>query len=330
LFYLSPRFYFEIDLAFNAKVKAFGETLAAVGVQASLEGPDLWHIKGEFSFSILWWDKSVPFDESWGERQTVDAGTASLPSALQAELSNPDNVTPESPKGGAPVALAPAGGSEKLAHPLGSLAIRQRAVPLELVIDRLGTQRLAGGAQSVSVVAVALNGSALPHFQPATESFARGQFMDLSPDERLTGKVFETFPCGVVVGSSEYRTPDALARDVRAGFETRRLDPEPAGILRKWRAAKLGFAVPSHASVLQASKLGASARSERARERNSIISPLAASVVSLEEPPLALVDAGTLREVGALSSGAASSVTLASQQAAGAGQKVVEKFEVAA
>ena len=40
LLYLSPRFYFIVDLEFKAKVKAFGETLASVTVSATLEGPD--------------------------------------------------------------------------------------------------------------------------------------------------------------------------------------------------------------------------------------------------------------------------------------------------
>ena len=97
LLYLSPRFYFLVDVEFKAKVKAFGETLASVGVTATLEGPDRWRIKGEFSFSILWWDKTVPFEESWGEVEAADTGTTSLSAALTAELRNPDNLTPEGP-----------------------------------------------------------------------------------------------------------------------------------------------------------------------------------------------------------------------------------------
>ena len=58
-------------------------------MNATLEGPDQWHIKGEFSFSILWWDKSVSFEERWGEVESADAGTASLAAILTAELDEP-------------------------------------------------------------------------------------------------------------------------------------------------------------------------------------------------------------------------------------------------
>ena len=263
LLYLSPRFHFLVDLEFKAKVKAFGETLASVGVTATLEGPDRWRIKGEFSFSILWWDKTVPFQESWGEVEAADTGTASLSEAL-AELANPDNLTPEGPVSGAsPVTLAPAQGTEKLAHPLGRLAIRQGAVPFDLTIDRLGTRKLAGGPTSVGVERVLVNDVPLPRFDPATESFARGQFMELSDEERLTGKVFEPFRCGVVVGATDPVAPDALARDVKASFETVRLDPEPQGLITKWILVRMATMPVTHEVALESSKLGAAARSER-------------------------------------------------------------------
>ena len=266
LLYLAPRFYFVVDVEFRAKVKAFGETLASVGVTATLEGPDEWHFSGKFSFSILWWDKTVPFDERWGEVRTAEVGQASLGQALQAELSNPDNVTIEAPVGPSPVTLAPTGGL-KVAHPLGRLAVRQRAVPFGLAIERLGTRPLAGGAQAVSVQAVALNDAPMPSFESTSEPFSRGQFVELSDDEKLTGPTFEPFPSGVIVGSAGYVAPDAFARDVAAGFETVRLDPEPGGLINKWVTVALPFVRASHDGALHASSLGAAARSDRAEPR---------------------------------------------------------------
>ena len=82
LLYLSPRFFFVVDLEFKAKVKAFGRTLASVTVTATLEGPDEWRFDGTFSFSILWWDKTVPFHEHFGEvRQADDRHRLARPGA---------------------------------------------------------------------------------------------------------------------------------------------------------------------------------------------------------------------------------------------------------
>jgi hypothetical protein len=330
LLYLSPRFFFIVDIEFKAKVKAFGETLAAVGVSATLEGPDRWRVRGEFSFSILWWDKSISFDESWGELEEAEAGTASLKDALVAELSNPDNLAPEGPVGGATlVALAPAQGTEKLAHPLGRLAVRQRAVPFGLRIDRIGTKRLAGGPASVTVQSVALNDSPLPAFDSASELFARGQFMELSDNEKLTGKVFEALPSGVVVGKADYSTPAAsLARDVKASFETVRLDPEPKGLISRWATIRLAAVTPDYATARYASTLGAAARSERAQREQRATSPLSDAAVTVQEPPLTLVGQGSLTEVAGLVGAAAVAPTLAAQVAEGGGHRVVETFEV--
>ena len=330
LLYLSPRFYFVVDLEFKAKVRAFGRTLASVGVSATLEGPDLWRVHGEFSFSILWWDKSVSFDESWGELTEAEAGTASLKDALVPELANPDNLTPEGPVGGATlVTLAPAQGAEKLAHPLGRLAVRQKAVPFGLRIDRIGTKRLAGGPASVTVQSVALNDEPLSTFDSAGELFARGQFMELSDTEKLTGKVFEEFPSGVVVGRRDYSVPaGSLARDVKASFETVRLDPEPKGLIVRWATVRLAAVTPPYATALQASKLGAAARSERAQREQRRTSPLADAAVTVQDPPLTLVGQGKLTEAAVLVGAAKVAPTLARQAAEAGGHRVVETFEV--
>ena len=304
LLYLSPRFFFVVDLEFKAKVKAFGETLASVTVTATLEGPDEWRFDGKFSFSILWWDKTIPFHEHFGEVRQAETGTASLGQALQAELDNPDNVTIEAPVGANPVTLT-SSGTAKLAHPVGRLAVRQRAVPLGLRVERLGTRELAGGPQVATVATVALNGETRPSFEHTTEQFSRGQFVALSDDEKLTGPTFETFPAGVIVGSADYVAVDAMARDVAAGFETVRLDPEPAGLVSKWTTAVLAFQPATDEGAREASKLGAAARSDRAEAALRVASPLAASSIGVDEPPLALVGLESFAESASLPGAAA-------------------------
>ena len=329
LLYLSPRFFFVVDLEFKAKVKAFGETLASVTVTATLEGPDEWRFDGKFSFSILWWDKTIPFHEHFGEVRQAETGTASLGQTLQAEIANPDNVTVEAPTGANPVTLT-SSGTAKLAHPVGRLAIRQRAVPLGLQVERLGTRKLAGGPQAVTVVTVALNDETRPTFEHTTEQFSRGQFVTISDDEKLTGPTFETFPAGVIVGSADYVAVDAMAREVAAGFETVRLDPEPAGLVSKWTTTVLAFQPATDDGAREALKLGAAARSDRAEAALRVASSLTESSIGVDEPPLALVGRGSLAESGSLPGAAAKSPSLAEQVAAAAGLRVVERFEVIA
>jgi hypothetical protein len=327
LLYLSPRFFFVVDLEFKAKVRAFGRTLASVTVTATLEGPDEWRFDGKFSFSILWWDKTIPFHEHFGEVRRAATGTVSLGQALQAELNNPDNVTIEAPAGANPVTLT-SSGTAKLAHPVGRLAVRQRAVPLGLRVERLGTRELVGGPQAVTVTTVALNGETRPSFEYTTEQFSRGQFVTLTDDQKLTGPTFEMFPAGVMVGSADFVAVDAMARDVAAGFETVRLDPEPAGLVSKWTTAVLVFQRATDEGAEEASKLGAAARSDRAEAALRVASPLATSSIGVEEPPLALVGPESFAEAASLLGAAAKSPSLAEQIAASSRLRVVERFEV--
>jgi hypothetical protein len=328
LWYRTPRSYFLVDMEFNAKVKAFGRTLAAVKVTGTLEGPDEWRFAGRFSFSILWWDKTVPFDERWGEVRVADVAQISLGEVVAAEMANPDNVTIEMPSGVAnPLTLAPSP-QLKLAHPLGRLAIRQRAVPIGLELQRLGTRPIAGGPQTVTVTTVAVNDVTLATFEHTTESFSRGEFVDLSDDEKLTGPSFEPFPSGVIVGSSGFVTADGLARDVAAGFETVRFDPEPESFVSTWTVSSMPFAVASHDAAVHASQFGAAARSDRAEAAMRVSSPLAAAAIAVDEPPLALVAQDTLLETAVLEGPAARSLSLAAQMAAAGGNRVVERFEV--
>ena len=143
-----------------------------------------------------------------------------------------------------------------------------------------------------------VNDSPLPSFEPTTESFARGQFMELSDEERLTGKVFEPFRSGVVVGTTQPVAPDALARDVKASFETVRLDPEPQGVITKWTLVRIG------ADDRQPRRRRRGVEARRRRPVGAGVPASAASTSptpsSSSEPPLALVAPGTFSEAASL------------------------------
>ena len=132
----------------------------------------------------------------------------------------------------------------------------------------------------------------------------------------------------MIVGSADYVSDDALARDVAAGFETVRLDPEPEGLVSKWTTAVLDFQRATDEGAREASKLGAAARSDRAEAAVRAASSLAVSSIGVDEPPLALVATGSMVEAASLMGAAATSPSLAAQVAAAAGMRVVERFEV--
>lgn len=327
LLYLSPRFRFVVLLHFSVSVKAFGTRLCGVSVKMELEGPGEWHAKGEFSFSILWWDVSIGFDEKWGDAPAIPARTTSATAALLADFARPERVLPEAPVGGQSlVTLAGAESTTVFTHPLGRLSIRQKLIPLDVTIDRLGTQRLTEGSIRYSISDVLIGGVSVAAPEVVVDHFARGQFMELSENERLGGKSFERFPCGVVVGSSSYRVDDEGVR-IDAVYEEKILEPQPLIDRFPWTLGALGQRRVSDDVLDIHVKLGAAAKSARAAA-TTLASGGPGPAVMARDLPLVLADPVTLAQVGSMVGPARGSDAIAHQRA-GTTSLVLEAFELA-
>lgn len=324
---LKPKFRFIVALDFAVAVKAFGESLCSVTVTMQFEGPGEWRAVGHFSFSILWWDVEIGFDERWGDAPAIAEQTTSATQALLAELANPARLLPEAPVGGqALVTLAALeAGPLPFAHPLGRLTVKQRLVPFEVEIDRMGTKRLAEGRARYAVEQVLVGDAPATATAPVVDHFSRGQFMELSEQERIGGKSFEQFPCGVSVGTETYRVDDPGVT-VTASYEEKILEPQPRIARFPWATIAVGVRSLPEVVLDAHVALGAAARSGRAfADELRAGGPGAASVT--KDLPLAIVDASTLAVSATLTATVAGSDAIAAQ-VAGAGSLVVEAFEL--
>jgi hypothetical protein len=324
---LKPTFHFIVIVDFSVSVHAFGEKLCAVSVNMELNGPGEWRAKGKFSFSILWWDVDVPFDESWGSAPAITEQTTSATSALLADLQRPERLLPEAPVGNSGlVTLATVeAGPVPFAHPLGRLTIAQKSIPFEVTIDRMGTKKLTEGGIRYAVGEVTVGGRATTATQPVVDHFARGQYMELSEQERIGGKSFERFPCGVSVGSSAYRVDKSNITTV-AKYEEKILEPEPLISRFPWKLTLIGRAGLSDEMLGTHVAMGAAAQSVRATAATMLAGgPGAASV--LRQTPLTVVNATTLSPEVVLTGAVAGSDAVA-QQTAGLGSLVMESFEL--
>ena len=71
---------FEFDLTAGVELRSGSSVLASVHLDGKLSGPTPWHISGDASLSLLFFDVSVHFDKTWGSA----AGPAALPDPLAA------------------------------------------------------------------------------------------------------------------------------------------------------------------------------------------------------------------------------------------------------
>ena len=213
LFQFSP-FYFIISFSASMSVKVFGAGLFSVRIRGELEGTSPWHVEGEGSISVLFFDIDVPFSHTWGESaDTVLPEIPALP-IIKAELEKRENWVALPPAGAQlSVSLREVDVAEELVlHPLGALRISQRAVPLELSIQRIGNQKVSDIEKAVLKVTA----PGLVQKAQVREPFATAQFRDMDAAAKLSAPGYEKQVAGADVSSSgtDTQTTHAVKRIV--------------------------------------------------------------------------------------------------------------------
>jgi hypothetical protein len=216
LFQFDP-FFFSFGLSISLSVKVFGIGLFSVGFSGLLEGPTPWHIEGRGSISVLFFSISVPFSHTWGDQADTKLDPIEVFPLLEQELSALTNWRAELPKGNnISVSLRKLGeqDSDRLVlHPVGTLKISQRRIPLNLELDKVGTQSPSDANLFSLVATVGGGGSQLTLQEP----FATGQFVDLGDSDRLSSPGFSPEDSGVEIAAQgeQRKTSQAVKRVIR-------------------------------------------------------------------------------------------------------------------
>jgi hypothetical protein len=267
LILLSP-FSFTADFAAGFDVSFEGHSLCGLRVDGLLSGPRPWHLHGDASIDILFFSVSASIDLTWGDATpAVLPQRAVLPDLLPA-LADPRNWQAELPDGASlTVTLAsPRPGDATLrVHPLGVLSVREKVVPLDLVISRYANATPADG-DYFALSGVRINGVAEPT-QPIADYFAAGQFLTLSDADKVSAPSFERYDAGVTIGGAGVAagadSPRAVVYQERyiddlAAFSVRpRIYAMPADVHLALARQGAGFSAPLRGSGL--AKYGAGA-----------------------------------------------------------------------
>lgn len=215
LFQFSP-FYFIIQLSASLSVKVFGIGLFSVSVRMSLEGPTPYRAKGTGTISILFFDFDVDFDETWGEtRNTLQPPIEILPK-VREEFNKLANWQARLPAGShILVSLRKIDAAAELVlHPIGTLQVSQRYVPLGLTIDKVGSQKTSD-VKKLTLSADPAGG--LDKVADMEENFAMAQFQEMKNEEKLSRPSFQKERSGIELAGAgqQLRTGKAVRRVVR-------------------------------------------------------------------------------------------------------------------
>ncbi|WP_405969214.1 hypothetical protein OG496_01610 [Streptomyces sp. NBC_00988] len=215
LFQFSP-FRFAVHISAHVTLKAFGVGAFGIDLDFQLEGPAPWRAHGRGSIGFLFFSISANFDITWGQdRDTTLPPVAVLP-LLAAEIGKTEGWETRLPSGGnrALVNLRDLPDTGELVlHPLGRLFVRQRALPLNVRVDRIGGQRAADGKR-FRVAPVPNSG--LTSAGDTADRFAMGQFQNLSDAAKLSRPSYETQDAGLeLVADKALATARVVRRSAR-------------------------------------------------------------------------------------------------------------------
>ncbi len=318
-------FEFDAKLTLGLRLLVDGDTVCGLGGDLRLRGPNRYQITGKVWVSVFGVDIKFGVNHTWGSSvtevpQIVDPLVVLRKAIYTAAGFEPIEVTSRV-SGVTFRSLEP---DETAVNPSGGLRFLQRAVPLDVAIDRLGTSRLAGPFDTFRLVFTDPGGGAVQGGL-TEEEFVRGEFFELSETDSLRGPATASFPAGLEFEAGDAFDIDPRPRRVDSDYEyifvgeeegattfagAAPLDAPLAVAWTRWSAGEV--AKPLHTSFVQ---------SELAAERISVAPDRFAAVDAqvLDSGPKVAEIAGSVGSLDTVRRRAAGRRVLARHLAGGGG-----------
>ncbi len=265
LLQLSP-LHFEAEFSGNIAVIAADEELMSLGLDLLFAGPSPFHVKGNVSFRLLFIKVRVGLDETFGSPDAPALPTADVAAAFRLQLKNPRNWSAILPGQGQLLVQLRAKleikDGEILAHPSATLEFSERAIPLQVKLQRFGAA--TPKAEDFFDITGMTAGSALTT-QPVRGEFAPAQFFELSNDQKFAAPAFQEFVSGVRADPTALaRFSKAVTRDI--GYEDGVQDTAAEDGIKLFTGARYNVDVATARATLGGSAV---ARSDVFRERTA-------------------------------------------------------------
>ena len=215
LIQFSP-FHFSVEISTSFSVKVFGVGVWGLGIDLTLEGPTPWHAHGTASISLLFFSIGVDVDVTWGDDRDSSLPPVAVLPILSGEFGKRTNWKAVAPSGsGLLVSLRhlDPNDTDLVLHPVGSLQVSQRLVPLDLTLDHLGSQKPTDGNRW----ALTVTSAGLAKVRDLQEPFAPAQFQDTDDATKLSEPAFSPQDSGIELAPAGQAmdTGAAVTRAVR-------------------------------------------------------------------------------------------------------------------
>jgi hypothetical protein len=222
--FTKPPFAFAADMSADVDVLQGSSVLLSISLDLTLTGPKPFHIHGDGSFHVLFFNVNLPIDKTIGDPgQAPPLPATNVWPLLQEALQDPRNWSTTLPEGidhAVSFAQVPTGGQVILVHPAGRLTVREKVVPLNFPFSLFGSAAPGDyGEFDVNAAhAPTLDGTAAP-FEIQQDYFAPGQFeQGLSDQDKLSKPSYQLFDAVISFGPTAITSGDDSVLDVH--YET--------------------------------------------------------------------------------------------------------------
>ncbi len=216
LIYFNP-FRFDVHLYAGLELLIDGSVECGINADLKLTGPNSYYISGKVWITVFGLDVKIGITHRWGGKKSEDTLTANPLTMLldtlgrTAEMEAVDTAYLQTG-----VSFAASGADEATPiDPVSGLRFVQRALPLNTALQKLGEAQITGPYDTFDLIFEDHGGAALEATDLELE-FVRGQYFDLSEDEKLRGEVTRSYKGGVEIhggGNWKYDADDAVSGD---------------------------------------------------------------------------------------------------------------------
>ncbi|RKS28632.1 hypothetical protein BJ917_1528 [Pseudomonas sp. WPR_5_2] len=215
LFQFSP-FHFIVSISTSFSVRVFGVGVYGVGINLTLEGPTPWHAHGTALLSFFLFSVDIGIDFTWGDDRNTTLPPVALMSLLGCELSKQSNWRALLPSGSnllVSLRKLDASDATMVLHPVGTLQVSQRAIPLDFTLDKAGNQ----APNDANRFGLTVSTAGLTAKRNLQESFALAQFKNLTDADKLSQAAYTPLDSGLELSAagSSYASGTAITCNVR-------------------------------------------------------------------------------------------------------------------
>jgi len=214
LIVFSP-FSFEVNLGGGVTVSIMGFNLADIKLSSTFSGPRPWTIRGTATVNVLFVNVNCDFGFTWGDQDPAIQEAVELWPRLKESLERPESWGSRLPAATSMVEIlrpmefqsvtSDNGGSPAqgpiIVHPASMFEVRQNVAPLDLTLDKVGNAPIKD-YNRFRITEIKTKDDDSLGVRSIDEYFSRGQFVDLTNQQKLSFPSFEKLPGGVTSGAS--------------------------------------------------------------------------------------------------------------------------------